>query len=162
MSVPTTAVAAAAGSVMAAPEASCAAGVERPLGPQRPAAGTTDARLITTRPTNPIPAAAVVEAVAADARNVTPAHASSASHESTPRPSQPATGSGPNSTAVYAHAAAVAASTDSPRTTAIATSLAARNAPRVAGCASTSAAVPRSSSPDTLPIASAIAASAPS
>ena len=49
-----------------------------------------------------------------------------------------------------------------PSTAAIASSFAARKAGRPTGWASTIAAVPRSSSPETLPIASAIAASAPS
>ena len=55
---------------------------------------------MTTIPTNPMPAAAVVEPVAADARNVIDAHAMSASHESAAIATQPATGSGSNRIAV--------------------------------------------------------------
>ena len=63
---------------------------------------------------------------------------------------------------MYTNAVRPASSVAIASTTPIATSFAARNAGRVTGWARTSAAVPRSSSPDTLPIASAIAASAPS
>ncbi len=52
------------------------------------------------RATNPMPAAAIVDPVAAEARNVSAAQAHSASHDRTVIASQPPIGCGSNRTAV--------------------------------------------------------------
>ena len=82
------------------PVASAAAGPVSPAGVNRPSDGTADAIDRTSRATKPIPAAAPVDPVTVEARNVMAAHAASASQASAAIATQPAIGGGSNRIAV--------------------------------------------------------------